>query len=393
MSRFRHQVVWGLLRFPVYAFLKLKFNFVCEKVPRIPGPFILISNHVTNYDPLMVGCRFSQQMYFVASEHLFRKGFVTKLLVWLVAPIAKVKGSTDTVSALTIMRALKYKSNVGLFAEGDRSWNGLTGPLHPTTARLIKASKATLVTYRLTGGYLTSPRWSALLRRGRMHGRCVNIYSPAALSDMSVSGITDAINADIYEDAYQTQCSERIAYRGRDLALGLENALYTCPVCRGVCTTSSQGDSFFCSCGLRVKYNEYGFFEGLNRPFDTVTEWDAWQEKFLLAYVSDIGDKPIYTDSGQSLIQIGVDHTESFMTAGTMMLYKDRLTIGCFSVPLSKLYQMSIYGAANIVFSAEGVNYEIRSAIRRSGRKYLTMYELLTNAALNSENSTAHIST
>lgn len=392
MSRLRHKIVWMILRLPAYLMLRIKFNYTCEKAPKIDGPFLLIANHVTNYDPMMVGSSFRQQMYFVASEHLFRKGFVTKLLVWLVAPIARIKGSTDTVSAMNILRTLKHESNVGLFAEGDRSWNGLTGCLHPTTARLIKASKATLVTYRLTGGYLSSPRWSALIRRGKMSGRCVNIYTPAQLSEMSVNEITDAINCDIREDAYKTQRVEHIAYRNKNRAQGLENAIYTCPVCKSIGTMKSDGNSFSCSCGLAVTVNDYGFFEGQYCPFETITEWDEWQNKFLRAYVSTIDDKPIYEDLGQSLLRIGVDHSESLAAHGAMRMYKDRLTLGSFSVPLDKLYQMSVYGAANIVFSADGINYEIKSDMTRSGRKYLTMHEILTNAAIKNRGNTVNIS-
>ena len=170
MSRIRHLVVWKLLRYPTYLFVKLRFRYSSKPAPKIPGPFLLIANHVTDLDPVMVGSSFSRQIYFVASEHLFRKGFISRLLVWLVAPIARVKGSTDTVSAMNIIRSLRRGANVGLFAEGDRSWNGVTSPLHPTTARLIKASKATLVTYRLSGGYMTSPGGAALSGEGGCAG-------------------------------------------------------------------------------------------------------------------------------------------------------------------------------------------------------------------------------
>jgi hypothetical protein len=98
-------------------------------------------------------------------------------------------------SAINIMRAIKNKSNVGLFAEGDKTWNGRTGRLHPTTGRLVKASRAALVTYKLTGGYLTSPRWSKSVRQGRMYGQMVNIYLPEQLQSMTAEEITQAINA------------------------------------------------------------------------------------------------------------------------------------------------------------------------------------------------------
>ena len=383
MSRLKHRIIWGVLRFPASVFLKLKYNYSCEKAPKIDGPFLLVANHVTDLDPVMVGCSFRQQMYFVASEHLFRKGFLSKLLVWLVAPIARIKGSTDTVSAMNIMRALKNKSNVGLFAEGDKSWNGLTGCLHPTTGRLVKAAKATLVTYRLTGGYLSSPRWSKRKRRGKIHGQMVNVYTPEQLRAMTAEEITEKINADIYVDAYEAQRREKIRYRGKALASGLENALYACPVCENVCMLKSRDDIFSCACGLKLKYNEYGFFEGENPPFETVAEWDVWQEEFLRRYALSAGNGPIYEDTGQSLFMIGTDHSEKLVTQGALKLFRDRLEIGDFSVPLGKLYQLGIYGDAHIVFSVEGVNYEIKSDIVRSGRKYETMLGILTNPAGN----------
>ncbi|NLA85685.1 MAG: 1-acyl-sn-glycerol-3-phosphate acyltransferase [Clostridiales bacterium] len=391
MSSIRHRMIWRILRFPARIIFKIIFNYSYEQTPKIDGPFLLIANHVTDMDPLMIGCSFKQQMYFVASEHLFRKGLFTKLMVWLVAPIARIKGSTDTVSAMNIIRAVKQKSNVGLFAEGDRSWNGLTGRLHPTTGRLVKASRAALVTFRLTGGYLSSPRWSKRLRRGRMHGKMVNVYTPGQLQKMTAKEITEAINADVFVDAYEAQRSEKIPYRGKELASGLENALYACPACQTVCRLKSRGEFFSCACGLEVKYNEYGFFEGDNPPFGTVAEWDVWQEEFLRWYAYSTGDEPIYEDPCQSLWLIGTNHSEKLISEGSLRLFKDRLELGSFIVPLDKLYQMSVYGAATIVFSAEGMNYEIKSEIMRSGRKYLTMLGILTSAlCYGGKASTAH---
>jgi hypothetical protein len=367
------------MRLPVKLFLKLKFNYTFEKAPKIDGPFLLLANHTTDLDPLMIGCSFNQHMYFVASEHLYRRGFLTKLLKWGFAPIARIKGSTDTVSAMTILRTLKRHQNVGLFAEGDRSWNGITGKIHPTTVRLIKASKAALVTYRISGGYLTTPRWSAFMRRGKMNGRCVGVYSTEQLQEMTDDEIQDIINTDIYEDAYEKQRVKAVAYCGKHLAEKLETAIYACPKCRRLCTLRSEDDTFFCECGLHVKYNEYGFFEGIEPPFETVTAWDIWQDQFLRAMAEAFGEGPIYKDQGQTLWEISDDHGERLVSEGTMALYKDRFVLGDYEVPLTKLYHMSLYGREMIVFSADGRNFEIRSAHSRSGRKYLTMFEILTS--------------
>jgi hypothetical protein len=101
--------------------------------------------------------------------------------------------------------------------------------------------------------------------------------------------------------------------------------------------------------------------------------------RFLRDYVRTVGDGPIYTDEGQSLWRIESDHSETLTAEGTLALYRDRLALGSFSVPLYKINQISVYGSSAVVFSAEGFNYEIKSDNSRSGRKYQTMVEILTD--------------
>ena len=215
----------------------------------------------------------------------------------------------------------------------------------------------------------------------------MNMYTPEQLSTMSDKEITNAVMDDIYEDAYAAQQRERIAYKGPALAEGLERAIYTCPVCKRVCTTHSKGNLFYCECGMEAVYNIYGFFEGKLRPFDTIRDWDAWQEEFLRQYVAKADDEPLFKDDGQSLWEIDDAHGELCVAEGTMLMYKDRLVIGDFYVSLDKLYEMGVIGSGLIVFSSEGRNYEIKSSIPRSGRKYLTMYRLLTGETVPVNNA------
>ena len=85
----RHVKTWRLLYRLLHGFIEHKFNLSHEDIcPE--GPCIVIPNHVSEWDPLLVAMSFPEkQMYFVASEHLFRKGPVSRLLCWLVAPIAR----------------------------------------------------------------------------------------------------------------------------------------------------------------------------------------------------------------------------------------------------------------------------------------------------------------
>jgi len=320
-------------------------------------------------------------MFFVASEHVFRRGFLSKLLKWGLNPIPRVKGSTDTSSALAILRTIRYGGNVAIFAEGERSWNGVTDNIHPTTSRLIKASKASLITYRLTGGYLTSPRWSGALRRGRMGGRCVRVYTPEEIAAMTAEELESIISHDLRENAFDTQHEEMVRYKGKKLAEELESALYVCPRCQGVQTLRSENDRFSCSCGLDMKFTEYGFFEGSDLPFDNILDWDNWQTEFLQEYVAGLkGSEKIYTSEDQSLFLIEDDHRERQVARGTLSLYADRLEIGSFLVHISELSGIAQYGRQAIVFSSGGKNFEIKPRDLSCARKYTTMANLLREA-------------
>ena len=97
----RHLRIWKLLYPVVSRFVRRKFALDWDTT-RVDGPMLLIANHVTAWDPLLIASALDgRQIYFVASEHIFRLGWVSKLLHWLVAPIARRNGTVglDTVNA------------------------------------------------------------------------------------------------------------------------------------------------------------------------------------------------------------------------------------------------------------------------------------------------------
>ena len=127
----RHKRVYRFCKAALGGALRNIYGFHPEKADVGKGPFLITANHNGELDPALLALSFSEHMYFVSSEHVFRKGFLSWLLVYLFAPIARVKGMTDATAALNIIRAIKRNTNVCLFAEGNRSYNGVTGPIFP----------------------------------------------------------------------------------------------------------------------------------------------------------------------------------------------------------------------------------------------------------------------
>jgi 1-acyl-sn-glycerol-3-phosphate acyltransferase len=385
-----HRFVFRVLQIVMGPFLKRKLNYSYEKVKPSSRPYVILANHNTDYDPLLIGLAFPDHMYYVASEHIFRWGFVSKLINFLVAPIPRVKGTTEINTVMNIFKRLKAGANVCMFAEGNRSFSGETGEIPVSTGKLIKKSGVALITFRLDGGYFTSPRWSKTIRRGMMKGRKVKEYSVEELKNMTWEEINTAIKNDLYVDAYEEQKKNPIEYKGKKLAEDLETALYLCPKCSGITTLKSEDDRLFCSCGMDLKYDSYGYFSSNNNempPFNTVLEWCRFQDRNLREDIERIrklpSDKLIYFDKDQTLWKADWGKN-NLIGKGSLLLYNDRLVFDCvdkkYTFELKNILDLGIIGQRVIAFATNDRQaYEIKSEHPRSALKYREIIKYLKN--------------
>ena len=297
-GRRRHVFVWKALRPLAKLICWIKFGFTCEKT-NVKGPYLLVSNHVTNWDPILVACSFPEQTYFVTSEHLLRAGLGGKLVGWLQSPIPRQKSGSAASTVLTMMRYLRRGMNVCVFPEGNRTWDGVTAEFLPSIGKLARSSGASLVTYKLTGGYFASPRWAGnSIRRGKMHGEAVRVYSPEELRAMSPQEINERIVSDLHEDAYERQRKNPVRFEGKALAEHLERLLFLCPKCGRMHTLQSRDDTVRCwKCGFSFRYLPTGFLVGEDIPFDNLRDWTRWQKGEIVRLCDEAGDKPIFTDT------------------------------------------------------------------------------------------------
>ena len=389
-GQIRHKFLYKLLRFLLRPYLIFRFGYTYDQTNTDDAPYIVLSNHNTDWDPLLVAMSFKEQMYFVASEHIFRWGMLSRLIIFLVAPIARVKATADALTVIDILKALRAGSNVCIFAEGNRSFNGETCTILPSTGKLVKHCGVALVTYRLDGGYFTSPRWSTTLRRGAMHGQSVNVYSPQQLSQMSVDEINLAINKDLYVNAYIEQAKDPIAYHGKNLAENLETILYLCPKCLRLSTLKGKGDELTCACGLRLCYTQFGLLTGTKgeTPFSTILDWDKWQIAELKRRLPEFRalphDVPIISDNEQLLYICKRETTGKLLGVGRLCLYNDRIALECsdkcIEFALDQIVNMATHGQMVLIFSlADNRFFEIKSPYPRSAVLYLMLYRLLKN--------------
>lgn len=390
--RFRHKVVYMLCKpllriyvWAAYAYKAQKHRFASKE------PCIILANHNCNFDPIFMALSFNFPIYFVASDQIFRLGWVSSLLKYLVAPIPILKAKVDTETIRTMISTARAGGSIGLFPEGNRSYNGATGYIPPSTAKLLKMMGVRTVLYKIEGGYLSTPRWADHERKGKMSGHVVRTLSKEDLAALSVDEINKILNETLYENAYDTQAKHPVAYKGKDLAQSLERVLFLCPACYGLATACSGKDTYTCSCGYSVRCNEFGSFESngsSEKPiFSDVLEWDSWQREMVAEMVLRDDPlvyptaKPLFFDEQESLYLCSKGKKRDLIGTGRLSFYPDRLEFACVGetrvFSLCDIAKMNIWGTQTIQFStlADTV-YELNSPLARSGYKYMAMFNV-----------------
>lgn len=357
--------------------LNRRFRMTYPEVPELPEGFLLICNHVTNIDPFLVVASLRRHVYFVATEHLFRLGLRSKLIRFLQDPIPLAKGGSTSSAVLEILRRLKAGRSVCLFAEGNCTWDGRAIGIPGATGKVVKKSKAPLVTVRIIGGYFAHPRWAYTDRKGPLRVEVVKIYQPEELAAMKPDEINRHIEEDIGEDAYERQLADPQRYPGKDLAKDLGRALLACPKCRRIRSITGSGNRFSCSCGLQGSFDEYGMISGEGFDFRTVRGWEDWQREFFAALPDPGEQETVYaSDDGMILYHVAGHSTEK-AAEGTLSGSSRGLRFGALDFPFADMAALAIRLHGTVTFSMkDGTYYELKKADKSdySGRIYQFLF-------------------
>ena len=381
----RHVVIWRLLTFIFRPGLKLFFRlksqvFKGDENKNIPESFMVISNHCTSYDPVMISLSFPQHMYFIAGNHVFKSGIWSRLLTWFFAPIGRQKSHSATPAVIESIKCLKQGYNVCMFAEGNCSYNGLTSPIPAATGKMLKKAGCGLVTYRFEGDYFMAPRWSLHRRWGPVNGHPVTYITANELKDMSADEINDIITRDLSEDAYQRQKENHDKYYGRKRAEALETLLYVCPSCHRISTMTSHKSMMTCDCGLKVFYDVYGFLhdESIGRSDITITEWDNFQRDYLFQLIEKTADgEIIFSDEDITLYKSNSASERISIMTGTLSISNRELIISERHFPMDQIIGFTTCNRSGLIFMYEKVLYELRAPHNFNALKYFDYYNYI----------------
>lgn len=134
--------------------LRVVFRWQVEGRENIPpaGPVLFCSNHISAWDPPVVGCAATRQVYFMAKRELWRIPVLRTIITVVGAyPVDRTRADVSTIRRS--LELLEQGHTIGVFPEGTRSRTGQLGPLRSGAAKLALKTGAAVVPMAILGPY------------------------------------------------------------------------------------------------------------------------------------------------------------------------------------------------------------------------------------------------
>ena len=120
-----------------------------QKVPQ-SGPLVVVSNHASYFDPLIVACGLRRPVAFMAKEELFKVP-VLKQGIELYGAYPVNRSSADRSAIRAAVNALKEGWAAGIFLQGTRTPDGRISAPKLGAAMIAAKAKAPLLPVSLWG--------------------------------------------------------------------------------------------------------------------------------------------------------------------------------------------------------------------------------------------------
>jgi 1-acyl-sn-glycerol-3-phosphate acyltransferase len=134
-----------------------------ENVPD-DGPFILISNHQSYVDPLLIQAVVRRPIHTMSKSTQFTAPVTGRIVKSLKGfPVRRFE--IDPQAVRIALRLLDQGEGVGIYIEGERTWDGRIQPPRLGTVRLILKAGVPVIPCGVRGAYDAWPRWDRRLRR------------------------------------------------------------------------------------------------------------------------------------------------------------------------------------------------------------------------------------
>ncbi len=389
--KFRHRIVRNIVSALLSPYSRFKYGIRPERFEKQGDrAYLILINHQTPFDQFFVGMSFKGPVYYLATEDIFSKGWVSSLIRWLVAPIPIKKQTNDVTAVLNCMRVAKEGGTIALAPEGNRTYSGKTEYMSPSVAMLAKRLKLPIALYKIEGGYGVQPRWSDVTRKGKMRSYVSRVIEPEEYENLTDDELFEIIEKGLFVNE---GVSDGI-FKSEKRAEYLERAVYVCPFC-GLAEFESNGNFVECKkCNRKVEYCTDKKLKGVgfDFPFSFFTEWYDYQKDFVNSLdVTKECEKPLFEDNA-NLSEVIVYKEKVLLRENCeIRLYGDRITIdeekeNTLVFPYSEITAIAVLGRNKLNIYHNKKVYQLKGGKRFNALKYVNICYRAKNIIKGDEN-------
>ena len=283
------------------AFFKMWTTSVCRK-HHVTSTFEFDRKLIKNKQILFVSTHASRNDFFYTMGMLgrtdlhiiagFQNFFASKTNYFGMTQmnaIPKMLFQPDTSCTRKMLKVVKNGGSLALYPEGIQSLSGSTHPVNPATCKFIKKAGLTVVFAYSKGSYLSCPRYTRDIKRGKVFVNYKILFTPEELKAMTEEQIYQKLMENFRYDDFAFNKTARIKYVGKKHNVdGLDKILYICPKCKQTHTLKVHLDKgnerLECEkCGYAITLNEYYDLIVKNGEsyFTDIDKWCRWQRRFV----------------------------------------------------------------------------------------------------------------
>lgn len=380
----RHRIVRNIAFSVLYPYAKFKYGITIEKFrEQKRRQYLVLYNHQTAFDQFFVGMSIKETVYYLASEDLFSNGWVSKLIRFLVAPIPIKKQTTDVSAVKNCIRVAKEGGTIAIAPEGNRTYSGKTEYMNPAIAALAKKLKLPILLYRIEGGYGVHPRWSDVVRKGKMRAFVSKVIEPETYENLTNDELLEIIQTGLCVNEANAENSffhpKRAEY--------LERAIYICPFC-GLSSFESSNHIIECKrCKKQITYEENTELKGVGFrfPFRFVSEWYDYQKDYINELdLTLYNETPLYRDQAQISEVILYKSKNILRNSAQITLYGNRIVIDegkddMLVFGFDEVSAVTVLGRNKLNIYFDGKVYQLKSDKRFNALKYVHIFNGYTN--------------
>lgn len=411
-----HKVFLSAFYFLLRAGVRIHYRFkyrlhyeVPKELRRLKPPYLVLADHVHSKDMFFIGLALRPVIRWVAADANFRTPFMKFVMIVLAGAIAKSKNRSD----MTTLSQMKFLSEmgcvIGVFQEGERSWDGVNLPPIRGTDKLIRFLKIPVVYVHLQGAYLDLPRWSWTSRGVPINIGFELLMDREEVNALPLSDIFRRITRAGEYNEWTHQLTAGSSLLGEDRAEHVELVCFLCPGCLSVNSIVSSGNKFVCNgCGLTGSIGRTGTFEWVRPPrigpeettIETIRDWNLWQMAHYRELLDGLGlgrngsdDSPdaasflFWEDRNTVRLRRGqrLGRLDD-LGVGSARLYGDRIEFESSQIridlPLKDISSFSVFKQQYVEFFHDRLLHRFEFTTRSvSGYKWLLLFRMMWDSS------------